>query len=277
MPNKRKKIGLALSSGGIRGLAHVGVLAAFEKHGIPIDMIAGTSAGAIVGALYARTMDADETKRQTVDLVCRRLALLKDHDPTGSDLARGRKFEQWLKSAIGDVGFEELSIPFACVATDIATGEPVVIKEGSVVEAVRASTAFPLLVSAVKWQNRHLLDGGLVSPVPVSAARQLGADLVVAVDVVPDAGDMTDIETDRLESPDEPDPLFLMMRMFQIAGCQAVRTSLEGADVVIRPQLTHTGFSHHQIREFFLQGHLAAQRAIMELLRRMSATVVDKR
>lgn len=272
MPIEGRKIGLALSSGGVRGLAHVGVLAAFEKNGIPIDMIAGTSAGAIVGALYARNRDANETKRQATDLICRRLALLNDHEAGRSSLARGRKFEQWLKSAIGDIGFEDLSIPFACVATDMATGEQVVIRHGSVVEAVRASTAFPLLVSAVRWQNRQLLDGSLVSPVPVSAVKQMGAGLVIAVDVVPEAGDISDIEIDRLESPGEPDPLFLMMRMAHITGRQAVRTSLEGADVVIRPQLAHIKFSHQQLRELFLLGHVAAQRAITELLRKMSAS-----
>jgi len=261
---KRKKIGLALSSGAARGLAHVGVLEVLEKEGIPIDMIAGTSAGALIGALYAQRKDASQVKNLVIDLISKRFTLLVDLALPKTGLIQGKKLKDQLRSVIGDVEFGDLSIPFACVATDIRTGEEVVIKQGSVVEGVRASVSLPAIFTVVKWEGRYLVDGGLVNPVPVSVLRGMGADFIIAVNVVPDMRDRVNkVDKEQIEDSKEPNIFNIAMRVIHIAAYQAVKSSLEGADIIIEPQVTHIGFGDfHKVKECILQGELATQSSI---------------
>ena len=127
---QKRKVGLALSSGAARGLAHIGVLEVLEKEGIPINMIAGASMGALVGAVYAQGRDITQMKNLAIDWGAKRFSLLTDPALPKTGLIRGRRIEGMLKSIIGDIEFEDLRMPFACVATDISTGEEVVIKHG---------------------------------------------------------------------------------------------------------------------------------------------------
>ena len=124
----KRKVGLALSGGSARGLAHVGALAVLEKEGIPVDMIAGTSMGAIIGAFYAQGKDIEQIKDAVMGLSRRKIMSLIDLALPRTGFIRGKRIKDWLKSIIGEVDFEDLKIPFACVATDIGTGEEVVIK-----------------------------------------------------------------------------------------------------------------------------------------------------
>jgi len=181
----RKKVGLALGGGAARGLAHIGVLEVLEKEGIPIDMIAGTSAGAAIGALYAEGKDTSRIKDLVLDIKWWRLAPLVDLALPKTGFIGGRKVKELLKLMIGDIEFGDLKIPLACVAADIMTGEEVVIKEGSVLEAVRASISIPVVFTVAKWRGRYLVDGGLVNPVPVSVLKRMGADFIIAVNVIP--------------------------------------------------------------------------------------------
>ena len=264
----KKKIGLALSSGAARGLAHIGVLEVLKKEGIPIDMIAGTSAGALVGAIYARRKDANQTEELLKDLISKRLALLRDLGVPRSGLIQGRKFKRWLTSIIDDIEFGDLSIPFACVATDINTGEEVVIEQGSVVEAVRASVSIPGILTVVKWKGRYLVDGGLVNPVPVSVLKKMGADLIIAVNVVPDIRDRIHHQTseERKEDSKEPNIFSVIMRMVHIASFQVVKSSMKGADIVIEPEVAHIGFADfHRVRECISKGARAAQSSVPEI------------
>ena len=185
----KRKIGLALSSGAARGLAHIGVLEVLEKEGIPIDMIAGTSAGALIGAIYAHTQDIGQTKSWATGLASSKLSFLAHLTPTRTGLIKGKKIEKRLKSIFGDIEFKDLKIPFACVATDIGTGEEVIIKEGQVIEGIRASFSLPGMFAVVKLRDRYLIDGGLVNPVPVSVLREMGADFIFACNVIPDMKD----------------------------------------------------------------------------------------
>ena len=187
-----KKIGLALGSGAARGLAHIGVLEVLTKEGIPIDMIVGTSAGAGVGALYARGLDIDWVKKETLALATNwtKIAPLIDPSLPKTGLIKGKKIKDLLAYYIGgNIKFSDLKIPFACIATDIDTGEEVVIERGSVPEALRASISVPTIFTVVKWEGRYLVDGGLVNPVPVSVVKRMGADFVIAVNVAPDIPD----------------------------------------------------------------------------------------
>jgi NTE family protein len=175
MDQNRKKVGLALGGGYARGLAHIGVLEVFEREGIPIDLIAGTSIGALVGALYAREHDSSLIRKQAMQLDWIGVTSLVDLTMAKSGFVGGRRVTNLLRRFMGDVKFDELSVPLACVATDIITGEEVVINQGSVLEAVRSSISIPVIFTVVKKEGRYLVDGGLVNQVPVNLARKMGA------------------------------------------------------------------------------------------------------
>lgn len=269
----RKKIGLALSSGAARGLAHVGVLEVLERNGIPIDLIAGTSIGAIVGAFYAAGKDISEIKKAVVSLNRRQMMSLADFIIPTRGFIKGRKITEWLKSVIGSTCFRDLKIPFACVATDISTGEEVVIKEGSVVAAVRASASMPVIFTPARLGGRYLVDGGLVNPIPVRILRDMGADFVIAVSVVPylsnrfqpqDPGSAT--------KPKEPNILNVLVRIMYIVGYQAALSGIREADITIAPDVAHIRPDNfNRARESILLGEQAAQRAIPEIKRQLEA------
>ena len=182
----KQKIGLALGGGAARGMAHIGVLNVLEREGIPIDLIAGTSSGAVVGALYARSKNAGLIKQRVIDLSQRRITRLIDPALPRTGFIKGQKFNDLLASFLdGNIKFSDLLIPFACTATDIDTGEAVVFDRGSVIEAVRASISLPGIFTVAKRQARYLVDGGLANPVPVDLARKMGADFVIASNVIP--------------------------------------------------------------------------------------------
>ena len=269
----KRKIGLALGSGAARGLAHIGVLEVLEKEGIPIDMLAGSSAGALVGALYAQGKDVSQIKNLAIDLGSKRFALLADPALPKTGLIRGRKIEGVLRSIIGDIKFRDLRMPFACVAADIETGEEVVINQGSVLEGVRASISIPVIFTLVKWEGRYLVDGGLVNQVPVSVLKKMGADFIIAVNVTPDIRDRTRPRgKERVEDFKEPNIFNVIMQTIHIAAYQAVKSSLVGADVIIEPQVTHIGWGDfHRAPECILQGELAAQESIPEIKRQLEA------
>jgi len=260
---RRKKIGLALGSGAARGLAHIGVLAVLQKEGIPIDMIAGTSAGAIACALYAHSADAEQIIKQAAELGWKKIAPLIDPSLPKTGLMKGKKIENLLASYIGDnIKFSDLKIPFACVATDIDTGEEVVIDRGSVPEAVRASISVPAIFTVVKRGDRYLVDGGLVNPVPVSVVKRMGADFIIAVNVMPEV-------TDRAEKIDkEPNIFQIIMQSIYITTYSLVRSSVEDADTVIEPDVANIGAGDFQkAQELILRGEQAAQSAIPEIKR----------
>ena len=179
---KRKKIGLALGSGGIRGLAHIGVIKVLEKNNIPIDFIAGSSAGAFFGGLYAALGNSKSLEKLVFSMKWKQILSLIDPSFKGG-LIRGKKIQEFIEQIVGKTLIEELKIPFSAVATDFKTGEKVVISKGKLSTALLASGAFPLIVKPVKWKNHLLLDGGLSDPIPVDVVKKMGADLTIAVDL----------------------------------------------------------------------------------------------
>ena len=178
----RPKIGLALGSGSARGLAHLGVIRAIEDAGIKVDFIAGTSMGALVGAIHAAgKLDDLEAAFRGFDW--KKTASFFDVVLPKSGLLDGAKVSELVRAHIHADAIELLSKPFAAVATDIVSGEEVVICTGDVIEAVRASISVPGIFTPVRSNGRVLVDGGLTNPVPVSAVRAMGADIVIAVDL----------------------------------------------------------------------------------------------
>jgi NTE family protein len=259
-----RKVGLALGSGAARGLAHIGVLEVLEKGGIPIDLIAGTSAGAAIGAFYAQSREVSRLKELVLDLGWKRLAPLVDLALPKTGFIGGKKVREQLKSILGDVEFGDLRIPLACVATDIMTGEEVVIDRGSVLEAVMASGSIPVIFSVANLQGRYLVDGGLVTPVPVGVLRRMGADFVIAVNVIPDPA----ARSKHSEDFNKPTIFSVIMQSFYIASHSLVAACLEEADLVIEPQVAHIGAGEFQrAQECIIQGEQAAQGRISEIKR----------
>ena len=269
-----RKIGLALSGGAARGLAHVGVLRILQKEGIPIDMIAGTSAGAVIGAAYAWSLDSARITREILDANWRKMAPLLDPSFPRSGFIKGKKITDLMAGFFGgNIKFKDLKIPFACVATDIDTGEEVVIDSGPVAEALRASISIPGIFTVVKHEGRYLVDGGLTTPLPVQVVRRMGADFVIAVNVNPDVADrMGKAGKERAESHKEPNIFQVMMQSIYITTYSLVRTSLAQADVVIEPDLASIGAGDfRKVRELVSRGRKAAQNAVPEIKRKLEA------
>ena len=179
------KIGLALGSGGARGAAHTGVLKVLEREGIPISMISGSSIGSLVGAAHAAGVPVSEIEREWLETGAQRV--FRNFFPAFSlaGWSSGKELHKWLIELLGSGPIEDLPMPYAAVACDIDTGEAVVLREGSVADAVRASTAIPGVFLPMRQAERFLVDGGLIDPVPVTVCRELGADRVIAVDITP--------------------------------------------------------------------------------------------
>ncbi len=181
----KRKIGLALGSGAARGFAHIGVLKVLDEEKIPIDFIAGTSIGALIGAIYASGISAKEIEELVLNLDRRKTTAFFTPTIPYSGLVEGKRITEFMKSIIGNQNIEELKIPFAAVATNVMSGREVIITKGSAVEAVRASISIPGIFTPCKYNGDFLVDGGLVNPVPVNCVRNMGADFIIAVNILP--------------------------------------------------------------------------------------------
>lgn len=249
-----KKVGLALGGGAARGLAHIGVLEVLEDAGIPIDMIAGTSVGAIIGALYARGKSAAWIKDLALDLAGKKENFFRELSLSKTGLIQGRKLEKTLKPIFGNITFEELKYRFACAATDVYTGEEVVFNDGPVWDCIRASASIPLLLTVAKWKGRYLVDGGLTDPVPAGVAREMGAELVIAVNVIP---------AKSVQEEKEPNVFAVAMQLVYVLNHQLVKSSIVDADIIIEPQVEHIGFADfHRAEECIHLGKVAALQAL---------------
>ena len=181
---RRPIVGLALSGGGARGLAHIGVLKVLDREGIPVDLLAGTSAGGVVAALRALGMSPGEMEERGFWLGrWRNLVQLVDRADSRMGLFSAQKVADLLHRHFGDKTFADLDIPLALVAVDLETGEEVVLQEGLVLDGLRATTAYPGVFEPVRIGERLLVDGGVLNNLPCDVARSMGADVVIAVDI----------------------------------------------------------------------------------------------
>lgn len=270
-----KKVGIALGGGAARGLAHIGVLEVLEKERIPIDMIAGTSAGAIVGALFAEGMSAAEIKKELLEMeLTKKSWQMVDISLPKTGFISGKKLIDLLKNYIGDVDFSDLKIPFACTSTDIMTGEEVIISKGSVLEAVRASIAVPIIFSASQYNERFLVDGGLVDQIPVAVIKDMNADITIAVNVTPRIKKtkkriyIEEADPSRQPLEKEPNMYTIMMNYMSIMNSRAADASLKKADIVIEPRLAGISFTDFKKAEqCILEGEFAAIDALLDIKR----------
>jgi len=269
---KKPKIGLALGGGAARGLAHVGVLEVLHRAGVAVDMVAGTSAGALIGALYAAGMSPARIKklvREELDWLG--LASLIDITLSKTGFIKGRKLLKALRDVFGgEPDFSALKLPFACVAVDLNTAEEIVISEGSVLEAVRASISIPGIFMPVWRDKRCLVDGVLMNPVPVDVTRRMGADFVIAVNVLPPFGGATGAGEDTSAPPVADNILSILLQSAHVMALPRLEKSLAAADMVIQPEVGYLRAEEfHRVREFIIQGEMAAEQALPALKKKL--------
>jgi NTE family protein len=280
------KVGLALGSGAARGWAHIGVIRALEEAGYKPDIIAGCSIGAFVGAACA-SGDLDMLEEWVGKLTWQNVVKLLDPSWAGG-LIKGEKLIAFFRQHFLDQEFSALKIPFACVATDLANGREVWLKEGSVADAVRASIAMPGLFTPAERNGRLLVDGGLVNPVPVSLCRYMGADIVIAVDLGADLTGralrreeiVTDKDNERSwlqrlrgsiglgGAAATPSMMSVMSSSINIMQVRIARSRLAGepADVLLTPMLSGLGLmDYHRGPEAIAEGRAAVERMLPAL------------
>lgn len=233
-PPKPPRIGLALGGGAARGFAHIGVIQVLEEQGIKVDLVVGTSAGSLVAALFATGRTGTELAKMADGMD---ESALTDWAFPGRGLIKGEALAKYMRTQTGGVAIERMKLPLGIVATDLADGQPILFQRGDVGTAVRASSAVPAVFQPVKIGEREYVDGGLVSPVPVRFARQMGATLVIGVDI---------------SSPPEGKPIAgpidILMQTVAIMGRSINTWELKDADVVIRPPLVGVSSADFTVR-----------------------------
>jgi len=269
---KPPKVGLALGSSAARGFAHIGVLKALKEASIPVDMVAGTSMGAMIGACFAKEGEISAVEEIAINTGWRELARLLD-PKLGSlrkGLIRGQRIEEFLYSLIGDAKFRDLKIPFAAIATDVNTGEEVVIREGSVIEAVRASISIPGVFVPVRLEGKCLVDGGLTNPVPADIVRDLGAKFIIAVNVLvePQKSKRTVSPPKGDEMAEVPNIFNTLIQSIYIMEHEIIKSRMPKADVIISPDVSRIeAFEFYKGEEAILAGYEAARNALPRLRR----------
>lgn len=267
---KIPKVGLALSGGAAKGLAHIGVLKALNEAQIPIDMIAGTSMGAMIGACFAKDGEITTVEEVALNTGWQQLARLLDPKLSflGKGLIRGQRIEALLHSLIGDAEFDDLRIPFAAVATDVNAGHEVVITKGSVVRAVRASISIPGIFVPVAFNGKCLVDGGLTNPVPADVLRDMGATFVIAVNVVaaPSPSKRASDSPQENEAAEIPNIFNILLQSLYIMEYEIIRHRILKADIIITPDVNHIeAFEFHKGDEAILAGYEAAKEALPQI------------
>ena len=249
----KPRVALVLGGGAARGFAHIGVIRALEQEKIPIDLVVGTSVGSLIGAIYAHD-------RSSFELEWTAFALEKDdifdygllNAFTGMGAAKGEKLEAFIKSKVPAANIENLKIPFAAVATDLNRGTRVVLDTGSVGRAVRASSALPGVFQPVEHQGKLLVDGGVIDNVPVSVARDKGADLVIAVDIGKQVSNFNIV-----------DIIDVMLQSITIMSAENARFRKQEADILIVPNIGDVGMLDFTQKKRCMQAGIDAARLAM--------------
>lgn len=255
---KLPKIGLALGGGAARGFAHIGVLQVLEEQGIKPDLIVGTSAGSVVAALYASGKTPAEltTMAMTLDE-----STITDWVFPGRSILKGEALAKFVRNLTAGKQIENMRLPLGIVAADLQNGQPILFRRGDPGMAVRASSSVPGVFEPVKIGGREYIDGGAVSPIPVRYAKQMGADVVIAVDIsaIPE-GQPTKGAVD------------ILLQTFNIMGHAISQFELQDADVVMRPKLEGIGSAEFSARRLsILAGREAALMVMPQLKERIAA------
>jgi NTE family protein len=251
------RIALVLGGGAARGFTHIGVIKALEAQAIKVDILAGTSVGSMVAALYAAGNDGFQLQRLAFDM---KESMVSDWSLPNRGFFRGEALQDFVNRAVKNRPIEKLDRKLAIVATDLETGRPVVFERGDTGMAVRASSSVPGVFQPVKISGHEYVDGGLVSPVPVKVARALGADIVIAVDI-----------SARPSAVPVSDTIDLLLRTFAIMGNTIADAEMSEADVVVKPDISKLSATDFQSRHVaILEGERAGLAAIPDLKRKLA-------
>ena len=256
MPVKKPlKIGLALGGGAARGFAHVGVIAVLEEAGLKPQLVVGTSAGSLVAALYASGKTSAQLQQTALNM--EEVAITDWMLPiVGRGMFRGEALARYVNELVAGRLMENMALPLGIVATDLNSGNAVLFQKGDTGVAVRASSAVPAVFVPVKINGREYVDGGLVSPVPVRFARQMGADVVIAVDI-----------SNSPEASATDGTLQILLQTFAIMGKSINDLELKGADVVVRPSQVGLKSSDFSARQRAIDAGRAAMLAALPALK----------
>lgn len=257
------RIGLALGGGAAKGFAHIGVIKMLEANGLAPDMVAGTSAGSVVGALYASGMNAFELQEKSVALD---ESSIRDLQWSADGLVKGQKLQDYVNAQVRNQPLEKLGKPFVAVSTRLEDGQRTVFVRGNTGQAVRASSSIPGVFEPVKIGQQHYVDGGVVSPVPVDAVRELGADIVIAVDI-----------SNKPRGQKPSNMLGTMGQSLAIMGHKLGQAELARADITVRPQVLDIGPADFTQRaQAIVEGEKAAL-AVMPQIRAKVAQLQAER
>jgi NTE family protein len=257
-PPRLPRIGLALGGGAARGFAHIGVIQVLEEAGIRPVLVAGTSAGSLVAALYASGKSGAELGRMADSMD---ETAITDWSFPGRGLIRGEALARFVRDNTGGKLIEQMRLPLGIVATDLDNGQPILFQTGDTGVAVRASSAVPAVFQPVRIGSREYVDGGLVSPVPVRFARQMGAELVIAVDI-----------TELPDGAATGDVMRILLQTFSIMGRSINTFELRDADVILRPRLHGVSGADFSARKRSIEaGREAALAALPELKAKIAA------
>jgi NTE family protein len=256
------KIGLALGGGAARGFAHIGVIKALEAQGIVPDIVVGTSAGSLVGALYAAGNNGFALHKMALEMD---EATISDWSvplfAKSTGVLKGEALQNYVNRTVNNVPLEKLKIPFGAVATDLNSGQPILFRRGNTGTAVRASSAVPSVFQPVRIGDHSYVDGGLVSPVPVRFAREMGADFVIAVNI-----------SSQPDAQPSSSSLDVLLQTFAIMGQSINYYELKEADIVIQPRLgTMKGNDFPGRNTAILAGEQATAALIGEIKRKLKA------
>ena len=256
----RPKIGLALGGGSAKGLAHIGVIKYLTENNIPIDYIAGTSVGSLVGGFYAFSKNIYDIEKIGINNNFSEYFSMFFDPALGQGLIKGEKVLKFIENYIGDTTFDKMKIPFACVATDIMNGLPVIEKTGDVAQAIRASISIPVFFKPLEKDGKYLADGGLSIPVPVETCREMGADIVIAVNLYKNYIKINAEKPGIFKVADSSKDILLH---------HLANENVKSADVVISPKVETISwdslFTSDKSREVIKSGEEAAKEKIAEI------------
>jgi len=257
-PVVKLRIGLALGGGAAKGFAHIGVIKMLEANGIRPDVVSGTSAGSVVGALYASGMDAFQLQETAISLD---QASIRDVRLFSGGLVQGQKLQDYVNQLVENRTLDKLDKPLAVVSTQLETGQRTVFVRGNTGQAVRASSSIPGVFEPVEINGKHYVDGGVVSPVPVDAARQLGADVVIAVDI-----------SSKASGSNPQGMLNIVNQSISIMGQKLGEQELTRADIVIRPKVNQIGATDFEQKDqAIMEGERAALAAMPAIKAKIAA------
>jgi len=276
---ERKKVGLALSGGGARGLAHIGVLKILEKNRIPIDFISGTSMGAFVGAIYSAEPNAKKLEKDFLDKPWKNAFDYNLFPSQG--LIKGDKIERWLEKQIDDIEFKDLRIPLFVTAFDLKSKREIIFNKGNVAEAVRASISLPGIFVPVENKGRLLVDGGVVDPIPSEVLTKAGADIVIVVNVnsIHDKDPiMGEIATKKRDSKNNSNILKTFTSSIQREGAILAEYDLvnKKIDLIVNVYIEEIGtLEFDKINSAIRAGELAAKKSIGEIKKLVGQSIFE--